>query len=109
MSLGAIALIEKAMASASVPTFVEEITFPGDNSYPTGGTPNFSALLRAATGIKATRQLMYLVDCGAIAGHYCVYDAANDKLVVFVRTTGAEVANGVNLSGTTFRVCTVSW
>jgi hypothetical protein len=104
MALGAITAIRKAQKSASEPTRMLELTIVGDNAYPTGGTTGFSALVAAAATVREGVTVMAVVDVGGIAGHYPVYDAANDRLKIFVRTTGVEVANTTDLSGTTFRM-----
>lgn len=108
MALGTITLVDQAQKSPSTPVFLDEVTIVGDGSYPTGGTVGFQALFRAATGIKENRIIDAVIDIGGIAGHYPLYDAANDKLMTFVRTTGVETANAVNLSATTFRVLVIS-
>ncbi len=109
MALGTMTLNEKAIASGSCPSFQEDFSFPGDGAYPTGGTVGFQALVRAATGVKEARTVQAVVDISGGATYYPVYDRANDKLKVFVRATGVEVADTTNLSATTFRVLVLSW
>jgi len=96
---------------------VIRMSFAGDDSYPTGGTATFSALVKtavatahAAAGDANVRGYESLAIQGVIpqdCGQYVPsYDKANDKL--FVRDGGsatwAEVGSGVSLAGTTFNV-----
>ena len=108
MSLGAATVNVQAGKSASTPTFIDDISFAGDSSYPTGGTAAFEAYLQGTTGIKEGRTIDAVIDVTGNATHYPVYDKANNKLKMFVRTTGVEVANTTNMSGTTFRFVVIS-
>lgn len=104
MSLGTIAIIRAAGAMPSAPTFFDRISFTGDTSYPTGGTPGFKALLRA----KSLDQRAPIAVITEAAGVYqASYDVDADKLVVR-DGAGAEVANTTNLSGTTFKLVVLS-
>jgi hypothetical protein len=104
--IGAITVSKNAIKKASSVLYVQDISFAGDGAYPTGGTAGFQASVRAITGDQ--REIVVVDDVGAIAGFYAVYDKANDKLKVFVRTTGVEVANATDLSGTTFKLCVLA-
>lgn len=103
MALGTATQNSKAGAVASAPVFIDDISFAGDSSYPTGGTAAFQDYIRNAAGIKEGRTILAVIDVTGNATHYPVYNKATDKLMMFVRTTGVEVANATNMSGTTFR------
>ena len=100
MALGALT-VGGQIAASQVPTFCDRVSFLGDNSYTTGGTAGFKATLEAK--LKSKREIVAVND-QSIGTHYAVYDHANDKLMVFVRATGLEAANGANLSAVTFSV-----
>lgn len=89
--------------------FVDQMSFAGDDSYPTGGTLDFDALVKTALG--DARNVVAVIS-GACGDNYAVYvpdaGATPGKLQVFVRSTGAEVGNSVNLSGVTFNVVVIS-
>jgi hypothetical protein len=116
------------MALATAPTFVDyrsegpttlayvdRITFPGDTSYPTGGSANFQAFYHtaayAANGLTPAGRKILSVQGHAVVGgvlHHCVYDFANDKLLVYTAAAGTEVAAATNLSGVTFTAVVIS-
>lgn len=97
MAIGTIALL--AQAQGVGPVFIDTVKFAGDGAYPTGGTVDFEGSLRTRVGDN--REVMS-VEPGPCGLYVPVYDKENDKLKVFVRTTGVEVGNGVDLSGTFF-------
>lgn len=75
----------------------------GDASYATGGYSDFKALVEQ----KTERGLESIVAvCGFGTGGGVRYDlkynTSTSKLMVFVGSTGAEVANATDLSGITF-------
>lgn len=103
MALGTITVVSKG---ASVgPIFHDYITVVGEASYTTGGAPGFQTALRAKFGDK--REVMSVND-DATGTYRAEYDKANDKLMVFVRATGVEVAGAVNLSGVTHKLHVIS-
>ncbi len=104
MSLGTIAIIRAAGYMPSAPLFVDRISFTGDTSYPTGGTPGFKALLRAKS-LDQRGPVAVIVESGA--GMRAEYDVDLDKLKIYA-AGGAEVANATNLSGTTFKLVVLS-
>lgn len=70
------------------PTFFQLLTFAGDGGYPAGGTAAFQAYCQAAMGKGAVEVIGVIAqDCGI---HTPVYDKANDKLKVFLKSTGLE-------------------
>jgi len=75
-----------------------KFTIVGDGSYPTGGTATFSDVL----SLKLGKSVKLVSVQGVATGYYLSYDYTNDKLKAWVASTGAEVANAVNLSGLTF-------
>jgi len=85
----------------SAPDYAVVMDFDGDATYPGGGTPAFQAFVRATAG-RGSLEVLGITP--SLCGLYVpVYDKANDKLVVFVRTTGVEAAPG-DLSGTKFNL-----
>jgi hypothetical protein len=108
MALGPATINVQAGKSASAPTFLDDLSFAGDSSYPTGGTVDFEAFVQGAAGIKEGRTIDAVIDIAGNATHYPVYNKATNKLMMFVRATGLEVANATNMSGTTFRFLVVS-
>lgn len=105
MALGTLVSVSKSGEAASTPLRCDRISFPGDSSYPTGGTPGFEALVRALLGMSVTIVDVVPGDCG---DNKPEYDRANDKLKVRVISTAAEVANTTNLSGVTFNLTVIS-
>lgn len=88
------------------PTILQNMSFLGDSSYPTGGTVGFQALARTAVGGESIEILAVVAqDCGLFLP---VYDKATDKLLVRNLTDGSEVTAAVDLSGTTFNVLVVA-
>lgn len=107
MAIGTPALATggKAGAKPSAPLYALRVSFAGDGSYPTGGTVDFEGTLQAAFASAGLKGLAVLGVISEICGdNKCEYDFANDKLFVRVISTGVEVANAVNLSGTTFNL-----
>lgn len=102
MALGLITVLE--VSAGDGPLRADLISFPGDNAYPTGGTTNFQALVRAALG-KGRIEIIGVVgqDCG---GRTPVYDKALDKLKVYNGTS--EVSNASDQSAVTFRMIVLS-
>jgi hypothetical protein len=95
--------------------YVDLITFPGDTSYPTGGSADFQAFYHsavyAATGLKPEgRAIVSAYGHGVVGGvlHTLVYDRANDKLLVYTGADGTQVANATNLSAVTFTLTVLS-
>jgi hypothetical protein len=120
MTLGTITLPNAKLTGAmpQAPLFAINISFPGDDAYPAGGTPDFQELVRDAieTKMKAAadanirgRQNVEIenVIAGLCGAYTPIYDKANDKLWVDVKATGVEVAPAVDLSTTTFNVTVV--
>ena len=109
MALGTItvgAAATNAKGAPGAPTFHDRMSFAGDGSYTTGGTLAFDALVTAALGRTATILDVISGDCG---DHYLVYKPAGaGTLQVFLRSTGAELANAADLSGTTMNVSVIS-
>ena len=87
------------------PNGLLRLSFLGDSTYPTGGTADFAATYLVAElnrAIAVTQVVGYGFTAGAIT-HIAFYDAAADKLKVFVLATGAEAGAG-DLSAVTFDV-----
>ena len=107
MALSTITVSGSAGGSPSAPVFHDQISLAGDADYPTGGSA-FDVAFRTATGVKSTRTIDAVIDVNGPAGHYPVYDKANGKLMMFVRTTGVEAANHADLHATTFKLLVIS-
>lgn len=75
-----------------------KFTIVGDGSYPTGGT----ASINAALSLKLGKSVKLISLSGIGTGYHLSYDYTADKLKAWVSSTGAEVANAVDLSGVTF-------
>lgn len=91
MALGTIAS-NAAVGQEGSNIIIHNLTFLGDDAYAAGGTAGFQASVQAALG-KGSVEVMGVVaqDCG---DNVPVYDKANDKLKVFVMSTGVELGNG---------------
>jgi hypothetical protein len=115
MALGTMTMNMNAGGRPSAPVYQIDVSFTLDSSYPTGGTPGFTALVIAAARAAATP----LTDTFAAAdivgvkvldgfGYDIKYDKANDKLKVYwcggSGSPMAEVTNTTNLSSTTVRL-----
>lgn len=85
MSLGTMTSVAKGAAVG--PRFTDQVTQVGDSSYQAGGTTGLLAKLRALRGDQ--RQIVSVTD-QSVGPNYVVYTPADDKLHVFVRTTGVE-------------------
>lgn len=81
------------------------ISFLGDDSYPTGGTTAFAAAVAAV--LPATGMEILAVVQQNNSDHVCRYDKTNDKLLVQLMSTGAQVAGAVDLSGITFELLVI--
>lgn len=104
MALGAITAGVEVGRSGG-PSISKLISFVGDDSYPTGGTLTFQALVRTAVGADVEVLAAVAQDCGLFLP---VYDKAADALLVRNLTDGSEVTNATDLSGTTFNVLVVA-
>lgn len=87
--------------------FVDNIGFDGDDSYPTNGTP-FDDFIKTQLGDARDVVAVISNDCGIWECQYIPGDDALGLLKVFVMSTGVEVANAVDMSGTTFNLTIIS-
>lgn len=101
MALGTMTKVADLHKMASAPAGYLQMTFAGDGSYPTGGTANFEASVRTACG-KAV-DVLFVIKCADSGIYTPIYDKAADKLFV-EDDEGVEVSNGVDLSGTSFKI-----
>ena len=105
MSLGTITAQSEKGGETLEPRFKAHIRFVGDDSYPTGGTPGFNALVAAALG-KEGVNVITVNRAGLCGGFSPVYDPAADTLLVLrtdqVDDPQEEVPNAFNLSAFTF-------
>ena len=117
MTLGTITLPTAKLVGAmpKAPLFAINVSFLGDDDYPTGGTVDFEVAFRAAIATKMAaatdanirgRQNVEIVALipGVCGAYDPIYDRENDTLIVFVKATGVQVANAFDLVGTTFNV-----
>lgn len=110
MAIGAITVVRKTQVPG--PLNFDEISFAGDATYPSNGTPGFQALVRAALG-KGNVTILHVVaqDCG---GYIPVYDTVADKLKVYYAdnnnaSDGPLIENATaDIHTTTFKVVVVS-
>ncbi len=104
MTLGTFSF-QSEVDSGGGPVIETQLPFLGDDSYLTGGTAGFKALVAAALSIQTAADLEILgVSQQNLSDHILRYDQAGDLLTAQLISTGAEVGNGVNLSGITFEV-----
>ena len=103
MALGTPTLDARTGEQPGSPTFFFNLSFLGDNSYTSGGTPNFTDFVRGALNLSPAVEILAVIagDCGDNVPYY---DKANDTLLVRVLSTGAEAAGSADLSGDTFNV-----
>ena len=101
MSLGTVVVRDSADAFSQI--FVTTIEVPGDSSYPTGGTASISTVISTALASAKKGVVDVVAVLGGAIGYTCLYDAANDKLIV-LDDAMAQVTNTTNLSATTFRL-----
>ena len=80
------------------PVFIDQVTQVGDGAYTSTGTTGLLAKLRALRGDQRT--IVNVTD-HSTGANYVVYNPATDKLKVYVRTTGVELADGSD-SGSTY-------
>jgi hypothetical protein len=109
MALGALTEVDIAGQAPSRPTYLNSFTLVGDDSYPTGGTLNFQAAVRLGTGDQVTLLAVngYGIAAGGAISHLVRYDKATDALLVYLVATGAQIANAVDLSATTFHLTAI--
>ena len=86
-------------------SFMQRLELSGDSSYPTGGTLEIAeTYLLTHLGRQCT--ILDVQGFGYngsnVLTHVVRYIASTDALMVYVLATGAQVANAVNLSTTTF-------
>lgn len=108
MAIGSITVGAQAGQRTSVPgPRAIPLQFAGDGTYPAGGTPDFTSLVRAALGYEGVTVVTVTgEDCG---GYVVTYNRAADKLKVWEQDgSGPLVENATaNLSGVTFNV--IAW
>jgi hypothetical protein len=102
MSIGTITVGNQGGWKPSAPSPVIGLSFAGDGDYLAGGTAILAAVQAKLNG--AAVEILGIEDVAGLAGFYPVWDATAAKLKVFVRTTGVEVADHVDLSGSTFKI-----
>lgn len=102
MALGA-ATVPGRFSHDSRPGMMDIISFPGDNAYVAGGTPNFRAYAQQAVGRGHIDIIaVFVMSPGTHRGYY---NRLTDKLQIFM-AAGGEAAG--NLAATTFEVLVLS-
>lgn len=115
MALGTLALITNAAgASASEPTFFEEVSLVGPASYTTGGDTGLQAAYRALGNAQALRTIINVLPVDG-KGYTPAWDSANGKLLFYYSDNNnasdsaqIQVPSTTDLSGVTFRLMIVS-
>lgn len=108
------ALVSGGQANAHGPVKFDVITFTGPTynyvAVPSAETPTGNTGLK--TGLQSLtedgRAPIAVLPAGGNGAHVLQYEPSTDRLKIVVAATNTEVANGVDLSGTTFRVMCVS-
>lgn len=103
MALGTITVVKSHAAVG--PVFFDSISFPGDGSYPTGGS---DLLTPFKLKFGETREIIGILnaDCGT---NLPIYDKGNEKLMMRnLASSGAEIANAVDQSATTMKILVIS-
>lgn len=108
MALGALTLSAEVGKSPSDPVFHETFTMVGDGAYVTGGSSGFAAAFAALFPLRSFDASSIVYAVGTSATHTAEYIRATDALKVYVRATGVEAANTVDLSGQTFQMYVVA-
>ncbi len=106
MALGA--MVSNSAAAAQGPIFFDTVTLIGDASYPTGGSTGLQAKLQT---LRGDGRVIIAVTSADGLGNVLQYDATSDHLKVYLQDAGGalgEVANAVDLSGTTFKIVIIS-
>ena len=102
MALGTAVNNGERMKSHSHALDIVDVSFPGDTSYPTDGTADFTQYVRDLLGRDVS--IVDVRPLGLNGGYEAIYDAANDKLLMVVKATGVEVGDTTPMQGTTFRM-----
>lgn len=105
--IGTLVVNVARFAAASDPTFVDDVSFPLDASYPAGGYLGLPAILQKATGdLRNIVDVLTAVDMGS--GLLVAWDAANQKLKLFWcagnGNAAVEVTANTDLHTTTLRL-----
>lgn len=111
MSLGPVTVVATNFAAPSVPTFVDDVTFALDASYPAGGYAGLNTLLNAATG--SNRTVVEVLTSVDLSGYVPTWDAAAGKLRLFTSNGAgpaplAEVVTATDLHTVTLRLRVLS-
>lgn len=107
MALGtSITAVSLAGEGSAHQVFAQQITLAADSAYTTGGTVKATSHLRRYLASYDTRAIVAVEGWGVLASvlYLFKYDAVNDKLLAFLASTGAEVANATDLSAMTMKL-----
>lgn len=102
MAVGAFTIGTEAGGAPSQSVFHEQFTMVGDSAYPTGGTLLFGATLAAQFPLRSFSAASVVKVEGRSTTHTLEYIPSTGALKAYVRTSGVEVANAVDLSAITF-------
>ncbi|NUP12892.1 MAG: hypothetical protein HOW73_43185 [Polyangiaceae bacterium] len=112
MAVGAVTISEKRGGKTLAPQFMENISFAGEASYPTGGMLGLDASLESAAG--ESRRILGIVpgDCG---GYVPVWVPSTGAVKVYYADNNnaadgplIEVPATTNLSAVTFQLLVLS-
>ena len=115
MALGTGTMNDSTGGRPSAPTYLIDLSFTLDSSYPTGGTAGFAALVQTAAraaspalNVTITKDDIFGIKALDAGGYSLAYDKANDKLKCYwCAGSGAamtEVTNATDLHTVTARV-----
>lgn len=95
-----------AGAAPNHQVFIQNVTVAADSAYPTGGTVGFTTHIRKYLTKFDTRAVKHVEGWGVLAGvlYLAKYDATNDKLLMYLASTGAQVSNSTDLSSMTLNL-----
>jgi hypothetical protein len=99
-------LLSGSAADAVGPLKLNTLTFTGVSLYTTDGDTGFKAGLQAAA--EDARAPIAVVELGSAGDYALEYIVSSDKMIVKVRSTGAQVASQTDLDGVTFKVLAIS-
>jgi hypothetical protein len=112
MAIGTPVISGSYFQAPSVPTFVDDVSFALDSSYPALGYPGLPlALQKALAGAysqgQSARAIVEILTPVDLSGYVVAWDAVNQTVRLFASNSTsalAEVATGTNLSTITLRL-----
>lgn len=109
MSLGTLTDVNPDLGQPAQTLYVDEVSIPLDNSYPTGGYTGLPAKLQALR--KDQREILDVrnISIGTAGGYVPQWDRANSKLALYGSNGAApaalaQIANTTDLSAVTLKL-----